>query len=99
MSDLRDPRLLYLKGGLFLLLGLMAAGLLVSEHPEWRFVALLALTIWAFARAYYFAFYVVEHYVDPNFRFAGLWAFARYLLARRKTGPDDAPRNEAAPDR
>ena|SRR5690242_4037074 len=98
MSDLRDPRLLYLKGGLFLLLGSMAAGLLISENPNWRFVALLALTIWAFARAYYFAFYVVEHYVDPDFRFAGLWAFARYLVARRKARPDGASRNEAAPD-
>lgn len=97
MSDLRDPRLLYLKGGLFLLLGFMAAGLLISENPNWRFVALLALTIWAFARAYYFAFYVVEHYVDPNFRFAGLWAFARYLLARRRIRPDDAPPKQPLP--
>ena len=43
---------------------------------------LLAVAIWAFCRAYYFAFYVVEHYADPAFRFAGLLAFVRYLIRR-----------------
>jgi hypothetical protein len=43
---------------------------------------LLAIAIWAFCRAYYFAFYVVEHYADPNFRFAGLVDFVRYLIRR-----------------
>jgi len=28
-------------------------------------------------------FYVIQHYVDPNFRFAGLWAFLKYELRRR----------------
>jgi hypothetical protein len=45
--------------------------------------ALLALAIWSFARAYYFAFYVIEHYIDPDFKFAGLWAFAQYLARKR----------------
>ena len=40
---------------------------------------LLALAIWAFCRAYYFAFYVIEHYIDPGFKFAGLWAMLRHL--------------------
>lgn len=52
MADIRDPRLLYFKGGLFLLLGLMAARILLAEHASWKFVALLALRIWGFARAY-----------------------------------------------
>jgi hypothetical protein len=46
-------------------------------------VLLLALTIWCFARAYYFAFYVIQHYVDPGYRFAGLADFARYVLRKR----------------
>jgi hypothetical protein len=83
MGEIRHPGVLYLKGGLFLLLGMLSAGILIAEHPEWRFVALLGLAIWAFARAYYFAFYVIEHYVDPRFKFAGLWAFLRYALSRR----------------
>ncbi len=80
MSDIRSPRLLYFKGALFLFLGLLSAGLLLAEHLNWEFAALLALAIWSFSRAYYFAFYVIEHYIDPDFKFAGLWAFAQYLV-------------------
>jgi hypothetical protein len=49
-----------------------------------REALLLALAVWAFCRAYYCAFYVIERYVDPSFRFSGLLAFARYVWARRK---------------
>ena len=82
--DITNPRLLYLKGILFVVCGLMTAGLILLEHPSWKLAALLALTIWCFARAYYFAFYVIQHYVDPNYRFAGLWHFFRYSLKRSK---------------
>ncbi len=81
--DLKNPRLIYLKGGLFLLAGLLSAGLIIMEHPSLRIIALLAVTIWCFARAYYFAFYVIEHYVDPGFHFAGIASFLRYILRRR----------------
>ena len=93
MSDIRNPKILYLKGGLFLVLGLVAAGILLAEHPNMRFAAVLAVAIWAFARAYYFAFYVIEHYIDPGYKFAGLCSFVQYVL-RRKTAadrPDPAP--------
>jgi hypothetical protein len=71
------------KGVLFLLAGLLAAGLLLVEHPDWKSAVLLGLAIWCFCRFYYFAFYVIEHYVDPNFKFAGLWDFVVYLFQRR----------------
>lgn len=89
MADIRTPWLLYLKGGLFVLLGGLAAAGILIEHPSWRVAALLAIAVWAFARAYYFAFYVVEHYVDGNYRFAGLWSFVRYLLRRRGESRDE----------
>jgi hypothetical protein len=82
--DVTNPRLLYLKGALFVLGGLLAGGLIVVEHPELRTAVLLVIAIWCFARAYYFAFYVVEHYIDPGYRFAGLGDFARYVLTRRR---------------
>ena len=82
--DITNPRVLYLKAALFLLGGVMAAALVVLEEPSVRIAVLLAVTVWCFARAYYFAFYVVEHYIDPGYRFAGLWSFARYVLARRR---------------
>ena len=83
MADIRSPRLLYIKGALFLGLGLLASAILLAEHPSLRTAALLAIAVWAFARAYYFAFYVVEHYIDDGYRFAGLLSFVRYLLRRR----------------
>lgn len=80
MSDLKRPALLYLKGGLFVLTGLVAAGLLLAESPSLKAALLLAVCVWSFCRAYYFAFYVIEKYIDGQYRFAGLWSFAMYLL-------------------
>lgn len=87
MPDITNPRLLYLKGFLFLLGGLLASFLLLLEHPSAKVLLLLALAVWCFARFYYFAFYVVQHYADPGYRFAGLWSFARYLHSRHRKGP------------
>jgi hypothetical protein len=84
MRDLSDPRWIKLKALLFLLIGVVSVGLIVLEHPNLRLGLLLALAIWSFCRCYYFAFYVIEHYVDPSYRFAGLWSFARYCFAERK---------------
>ncbi len=80
MTNLTNPRWIKAKGVLFLVLGMIAASLILIEHPDWRIALLLAVAIWSFCRFYYFAFYVIENYVDPTFRFAGLFAFAVYLL-------------------
>jgi hypothetical protein len=84
MADIKSPWLLYLKGGLMLLVGLLASGLLIAEHPTAKVAFLLALAIWGFARAYYFAFYVIEHYIDGSYKYAGLVDFARYIMRRRQ---------------
>jgi hypothetical protein len=84
MKDLADPRWIKLKGILFLLIGVASAALLMVETPTLKAGALLAISVWCFCRFYYFAFYVIEHYVDPNYRFSGLWSFACYLLKRRR---------------
>ncbi|MBI2361988.1 MAG: hypothetical protein HYV15_01195 [Elusimicrobia bacterium] len=82
MGDLKDPRLLYAKGGLFLIGAVLASALVLLEHPTWRQAVLLGLALWCACRAYYFAFYVVEHYVDGKYRFAGLLDFVLYLVRR-----------------
>lgn len=79
-----SPRWIKIKGALFLLLGGAAAALLILENPNLKTTFLLALAIWSFCRFYYFAFYVIEHYVDPNYKFSGLYSFVRYLISRRK---------------
>jgi len=84
MKDLTDPRWIKLKGILFLLIGVASAVLLILETPTLKVGVLLAISIWCFCRFYYFAFYVIEHYVDPGYRFSGLWSFACYLLKRRR---------------
>lgn len=87
--DLESRRLLVAKGILFVVLGLLASAVLLLEFFSWRHLALLAVAIWAFARAYYFAFYVIEKYIDPQFRFAGLLSAAAYLLrSSPPRGPD-----------
>lgn len=86
MGDIKSPTLLYLKGALFLLLGALAVIAILIQYPNWQLAALLAIAIWSFCRAYYFAFYVVQHYIDPRFRYAGLVAFARHLLGKNPSG-------------
>lgn len=81
--DITNSKILKIKGLLFLLLGLVSGGLLILHAPNWRVLLLLAITVWAFARFYYFAFYVLHHYADPAFRYSGLVDLIKYLLGRR----------------
>ena len=83
MKDITDPWWIKFKGLLFLVVGFCSAGLLIAEHPTIKVAVLLAIAVWCFCRFYYFAFYVIERYVDPGYRFSGLWSFARYLVSRR----------------
>ena len=80
MRNLRSARVIWFKGILFAAIGVLASALVVLQLRDLRFSFLLAIAIWAFCRCYYFAFYVIEHYVDPEYRFAGLLHFARYAL-------------------
>jgi hypothetical protein len=82
--DLKNPRLIKLKGILFLLLAILSSVLLFLRTPEWRTVLLLGIALWAACRFYYFAFYVLQHYADPDFRYSGLWSLCRYLLKSKR---------------
>ena len=84
MKDLSNPKWIYLKGFLFLLIGILSAVLLLIEMPTLRVAALLALMTWGFCRAYYFAFYVIEKYVDARFRFSGIGSFVKFWFTRRR---------------
>ncbi len=83
MTDLKNPRWIWLKAWLFLGLGLAAGSLAFLESPTLRQAFYLGVTVWAFCRLYYFAFYVIEHYLDPGYRFAGLGSFVVYVFRRR----------------
>jgi hypothetical protein len=84
MKDISSPTWIKVKGLLFLAVGIAASALLILDNPTWKTVLLLLLAVWSFCRFYYFAFYVIEHYVDPNYRFSGLFSFVRHLFQRRR---------------
>jgi hypothetical protein len=84
MRDIKNPALIFAKGILFFFTGIFAAALLLLQAPNLTIALLLLISIWAFCRFYYFAFYVVEHYVDPTYRFSGLLSFAQYVARRNR---------------
>ena len=84
MKDLTSAFWIKLKGLLFLVIGIAAAVFIYLDNPKWQTAVLLAVGVWSFCRFYYFAFYVIEKYVDPGYKFSGLLSFARYLLQRPK---------------
>ena len=87
MSDLKNPKVIIAKGLLFVFLGCLAATVLLLRAPGVINTLLLCVTIWAFCRFYYFAFYVIQNYVDSQFRFSGLLAFVKYLIDRTRNLP------------
>jgi len=86
MHDLQSPKAICAKGFLFLILGIGSSALLLWQSPTLKTAALLAVAIWAFCRAYYFAFYVVSNYVDRTYRYAGLLSLVRHAVSRRRAG-------------
>ncbi|MDP9191452.1 MAG: hypothetical protein M3P06_07100 [Acidobacteriota bacterium] len=83
MGDITSARLLYVKAILFLVLGLGAGALLMARSPQPVTMALLAICVWGFARAYYFLFYVLERYVNRAFRFSGIISALLYVVQQR----------------
>jgi len=85
MRDLQSHRWMWVKATLFLVIGIVSCALILADAPDIRVAALLLLAIWSFCRAYYFAFYVIEKYIDPSYRFSGIMAAARHLWKNRRS--------------
>ena len=83
LGDIQSARLIVIKGVLFAVVGIIAALGIWLQNPDWRTALLLAICVWSCCRFYYFAFYVIEKYVDPNFKYAGLWTMILWLLKRK----------------
>lgn len=84
MRDLKSRRWIIFKAWLFLASGVMAAAGVLIESPNIRTLMLLGIALWSFCRLYYFAFYVIERYLDPTFRFAGIGSAVTYLVRGRR---------------
>ena len=82
MADLKSRPLIVAKGVMLLITAAMCAYLILSELPSMRVAVLLLVLVWASCRFYYFLFYVLERYVDPSMRYAGIWALLQELFNR-----------------
>ena len=80
LRDLKSSKLIHLKGWLFLFIGFLCALLIIAEMASYKIALLLFLCVWGFCRFYYYAFYVIEKYVDPQYKFSGLISFLLYLI-------------------
>jgi len=83
MKDLQSKHWIVAKGIAFGGLAVAAAVLVLLESTSVRTAALLMLLVWAACRFYYFLFYVLERYVDPRLRYAGILALVRTIIAKR----------------
>ena len=83
-KDLTDPRLMYLKAGLFLVSGLLCATALFVQNPGLLTLVLLVFTIWSFCRLYYFFFYVIEKYIDSSYKFDSMHTAILFLVRRER---------------
>lgn len=90
MTDLKSKRWIVAKGLMFLFIAAAAAILIWVETPSVMIAILLALLVWASCRFYYFLFYVLEHYVDPTMRYAGLLDLLMGMKRRRESMRHDA---------
>ena len=80
MSDLTSKRWIVAKGILFLAIALISATLVWLTLPTLQTALLLGLLAWSAARFYYFLFYVLESYVDPSLKYAGVVELLKQIL-------------------
>ncbi len=83
MGDLKNPFIIHAKGWLFLLILMASTASILLHSQSWRVAGLLLVVIWASARFYYYLFYVIERYIDPEFKFSGVVAAVAYLLGKK----------------
>ncbi len=91
-DDLKSEWMLLLKVGLFVCLLVLGGWLnLLAQDLGLRAVSLV-IVIWSAARLYYFLFYVIEKYIDPDFRFSSVFSAVLYLVRRWRAA---SPRRNA----
>ena len=83
MTDLKSKKWIVAKGVMFFGIATLTAALIILEMSSLTVAAYLVLLVWASCRFYYFLFYVLEHYVDPTMRYAGLWDLMLGMKRRR----------------
>ena len=98
MANIESPFWLWIKGGLFVAIGCLCLVFVAMVTQSVQLVAVCCLAIWAFCRAYYFAFYVIENYIDPKFRFAGLLSVLGYFVDKDQVVKTETARDNERKD-
>lgn len=80
--ELQNVVLIYFKAWLFFIILLISTVAIIVETHSVYIAVLLVLVIWSTARLYYFMFYVIEKYIDPKFKFSGIFAALKYLFSQ-----------------
>ncbi len=81
-GDLESKNWIVAKGVLFLLLAFGAAAGLLIQSLRIETALLIAICVWASCRFYYFLFYVLQNYVDPTFKYRGIFDLLTTLLRK-----------------
>lgn len=88
--DLVNPKWMCLKAIGFVLIAFLCALGLMLRSMRIETAVLILLMVWASARAYYFCFYVIERYINPEFKYAGLSSALAFLLNSDRVNDQDA---------
>ena len=80
--DLESKTALYCKA-LLLVVVLLLSGFVNLFEPGLTLRAIsLTIVVWSSARIYYFMFYVIENYVDSNYKFSSFYSFVKYVVEK-----------------
>lgn len=85
MTDLESKPLIVVKGCMFFAIVGLTSFAIWWQQPTLVTAALLAVLVWASARSYYFLFHVLEKFVDPRLRYAGLLDLLRTMRRRQRS--------------
>lgn len=90
-GDITSPRIMVLKASLFAAAASLACVALAMRQASLRdgLISTLVFVVgaWCLCRSYYFAFYVIERYCDPGYKYAGVLSAARWAMKRRGDQP------------
>ena len=81
-QDLKSKSLIYLKALLFLFLLIVGVMLNLQETSLTLQIVSLVVIVWSSARFYYFVFYVMENYVNENYKFSGIFSLLWFWIKR-----------------
>lgn len=82
MKYLTNKKWIILKGLIFLFFSVIAFLVLLLHQFDPLTLFFLILLVWSSCRFYYFLFYVLENFVDSDFKYSGLFSLLCHLTQK-----------------